>query len=173
MIIRQLHYIKNISNTLIYVLLAASLCLVQGGVAVVYCAGVSIDFQGLNVPGGQTSVQTWGSNNALAQTAAPSTGSGTQNSTSLTTYSTPVVVSPAQTATQTTVSNSNSQNAAQSSFTPYNTPEHTGELVNPVNFNPLSGDQPLLPVAEPRNICRNELKKINQVQSTVIFFFYS
>jgi hypothetical protein len=119
--IRQLHQIKNLSSALLYILLTACFCLVQ----------------------------TWGSNNALAQAAAPSPGSGTQSS--ITIYSTPVTVSPAQTSTQTTSSTSTSQTApgTQSSFTPYNTPEHTIELVNPVNLNPLSGDEPLLPMAEP------------------------
>jgi len=123
--IRQLHHAKKFSSALIYVLLVVFFCLVQGGVAVVYSGMFSI-----------------------TETAAPSPGSGTQNSTSLTTYSTPVVVSPVQTATQTTSSTSTSQNTTQSSFTPYNTTEHINELVNPVNFNPLSGDEPLLPTAE-------------------------
>jgi hypothetical protein len=138
--IRQLYHVKNLSITLLYVLLVVCFCLVHGGVAIVYGAMFSVT-QYSNIPGTQT------------QTAVPSpSSSGTQNSTSLTIYSTPVtVVSPSPTSTQTTTpSPSTSQNtpATQASFTPYNTPEHTIELVNPVNFSPLSGDEPLLPMAE-------------------------
>jgi len=51
-----------------------------------------------------------------------------------------------------TLTTSTSQKYApitQTSISSYNTPEHITELLHPINFNPLSGDEPLLPQAEP------------------------
>jgi len=58
--------------------------------------------------------------------------------------------SPSSTSTTSALTNSTSiyQNANQTPFSSYDTPEHTIELIVPMNFNSLTGNESLLPMAE-------------------------
>jgi hypothetical protein len=47
-----------------------------------------------------------------------------------------------------TTSTSTYPNTNQTPYPPYDTPEHTIELIVPMNFNSLTGNEPLLPMAE-------------------------
>lgn len=155
----RLIMLKNLSRTLPTVLLAACLFLVHGGIAVVYSEGVTISFGALTVfahgAGSETPIQTstqvWGgSGTQIAPTVPISTG--IQNSISSVKSVTPIPVTSSPTSTQTTLSTSTSQKytpITQAPISSYNTPEHITELIHPINFNPLSGDELLLPLAEP------------------------
>jgi hypothetical protein len=148
--------LKNLSRTLLTVLLAACLFLVHGGIAVVYSEGVSINFSG--VQGGQLSIQSWGGSGTQTAPTPPTipSSTGIQNSlSSVTSAITSAVSVPATSSAATslsTLTTSTSQKYApltQTSISSYNTPEHITEIIHPINFNPLSGDEPLLPQAEP------------------------
>jgi hypothetical protein len=142
--------------TLLTVLIAACLFFIQGDVAVVYSQGVSINFSGLSVSGTQTSTQVWGDSGTQTATSVPAT-SGTQNvspgsvTISLQTPTTQTTTSTSSTTTSITPASTSQQytSSTQTPFTSYNTPEHTTEITLPVNFNSLSGEEPLLPLAEP------------------------
>ena len=63
------------------------------------------------------------------------------------------LTSPSSTSTTSALTNStsiyqNNTSANQTPFSSYDTPEHTIELIVPMNFNPLTGNEPLLPMAE-------------------------
>ena len=151
----RLNIFKNLSMTLLTVLIAACLFFIQGEVSIVFSAGVSIDFSGLSVQGIQTSTQVCGCSGTQTAPTVPSS-SGIQNSTpSVKSVTSIPVTSSANTptSTQTTLSTSTSTiSSAYTSQSPitYNTPERTLELLHPVNLNnPLSENEQLLPMAEP------------------------
>jgi hypothetical protein len=63
------------------------------------------------------------------------------------------LTSPSSTSTTSALTNStstyqNNTSANQIPFSSYDTPEHTIELIVPMNFNSLTGNEPLLPMAE-------------------------
>lgn len=143
----QLSMLKNLSRTLLTVLLVACLFLIHGGIAVVYSEGVSINFQGMTI-------QTWGGSGTQTAPTPPTVPSSTviQNSISSVTSTTSIPATSSAATSLSTLTTSTSQKYApitQTSISSYNTPEHITELLHPINFNPLSGDEPLLPQAEP------------------------
>ena len=150
----RLSMLKNLSRTLLTVLLTACLFLVHGGIAIVYSQGVSISYGAITVfaHGSDSGTQT---QTAPTPPTVPSS-TGIQNSlssvTSAITSAASVQATSSTTTSLSTLTTSTSQKYApitQAPISSYNTPEHTTELIHPINFNPLSGDEPLLPLAEP------------------------
>jgi len=116
-------------RTIMMVLLVPCFFFVQGGFSVVYSDG-----PGGTPPNFQNYINTLTGilkNPSLAQDlnspSSTSTPSGLTNSTSI--YL-------------------NNTSANQTPVSPYDTPEHTIELIVPMNFNSLTGNEPLLPMAE-------------------------
>ncbi|MFA5322085.1 MAG: hypothetical protein WC373_05370 [Smithella sp.] len=139
----RLSMLKDLSGVLLSVLLAACLFFTQGTVAVVYSEGVTISYGGFTLTAHGADVGT--------QTAptVPSS-SGIQDSiSSVTSAITSAASIPATSSATTSLSTSQKYTTTPPSLTSYNTPEHTTELLLPVKINPLSGDEPLLPLAEP------------------------
>jgi hypothetical protein len=161
----RLRMINKLSHPLLSISLIAFF-LFQGWVAVVYSEGVSISFSNLSISGVQLSTQSWGNTGGTqtnTTTTVPSTSgtpSSTQDSTANTTplfnsfintllQGSTTVSSPTSSPASTIPSTSNPLQKPASLSNILQTPEPTEELIRPVTFNPLSEDEPLLPMAEP------------------------
>jgi hypothetical protein len=159
----RLRMMNNLSRTLFLFLLSAFF-LFQGGVAVVYSEGVSISFSSMNISGAQLSTQSWNTGGTQTTTTTPPGTSGTQSSSHDSTATVSplfssfissflqgaTIVSPQTSTTTSTISSTSNQlPKTTSQSTILHTPKPTEELIRPVTFNPLSGDEPLLPQAEP------------------------